>query len=80
MNAAPLSSPRLQRVLSVLRDGRPHTTRDIVRKGRVMAVSACISELRHHGAVIHCDSQYVNGARRFYYTMLKGPNNATDRL
>lgn len=75
MNAAPLSSPRLQRVLSVLKDGRPHTTREIVRKGRVMAVNACISELRQHGAAIHCESRHVNGARRFYYTMLKGPKN-----
>lgn len=75
MNAAPLSSPRLQRVLAVLKDGRPHTTRQIVRKGRVMAVNACISELRQHGAEIHCQCRRVNGARRFYYTMLKGPKS-----
>lgn len=37
MHAAPLSSPRLQRVLALLSDGRAHTTRAIVRKGRIMA-------------------------------------------
>lgn len=75
MHAAPLTSPRLQRVLAVLADGRPHTTRAIVRKGRVMAVNACVSELRHHGAVIECRSEIVGGRRRFFYTMLKGPRN-----
>lgn len=75
MNAAPLSSPRLQRVLGVLEDGKPHTTRQIVRRARVMAVNACISELRQHGAEIQCQKRRVNGAVRFYYTMLKGPKN-----
>lgn len=73
MRAGPLSSPRLQRVLRVLEDGRPHTTRDIVRRARVMAVNACVSELRHHGAEIACRSRIEDGRRRFYYTMLKGP-------
>lgn len=75
MHAAPLSSPRLQRVLDVLKDGKPHTTRQIVRRARVMAVNACIAELRQHGAEIHCHRRRVNGAIRFYYTMLKGPKN-----
>jgi len=75
MHAAPLTSPRLQRVLAVLSDGRPHTTRTIVRKGRVMAVNACVSELRQHGAEIECRSEIVGGKRRFFYTMLKGPKN-----
>jgi hypothetical protein len=65
----------LQRVLALLSDGRAHTTRAIVRKGRVMAVNACVSELRHHGAVIECRSEIIGGARRFYYTMLKGPDH-----
>lgn len=61
MHAAPLTSPRLQRVLAVLRDGKPHTTRDIVRRARVMAVNACVSELRHHGAEITCVKQAAPG-------------------
>mgnify|MGYP006270469785 CR=1 FL=1 len=76
MNAAPLSSPRLQRVLRVLADGKPHTTRSIVRKACVCAVNACVAELRQHGAVIVCETRHVGGKRRFYYTMTKGPENA----
>lgn len=75
MHAAPLTSPRLQRVLAVLADGTPHTTREIVRKGRVMAVNACVSELRQHGAEIECWSLIVGGKRRFFYKMTKGPKN-----
>lgn len=74
MNAAPLSSPRLQRVLRVLADGQEHSTRDIVRRARVMAVNACVSELRAHGAQILCSARFVMGARRFYYRMTKGPD------
>lgn len=74
MHAASLASPRLQRVLRLLSDGKPHTTRDIVRRARVMAVNACVSELRHHGAEIACVKQAApSGGWRFYYTMTKGP-------
>lgn len=75
IHAAGLQSPRLQRVLAVLSDGRPHTTRDIVRKARVVAVNAVISELRSHGAEIICQRVALprGGVRPFYYTMLKGP-------
>lgn len=74
MHAAQLTSPRLQRVLALLRDGRPHTTRDIVRRAHVMAVNACISELRHHGAEIVCTASLTKGRRRFSYTMTREPN------
>ena len=75
MHAAPLTSPRLQRVLALLSDGKPHTTRDIVRRARVMAVNACVAELRQHGATITCVKQAARngGGWRFYYTMTKGP-------
>jgi len=76
IRAARLTSPRLQRVLKLLRDGKPHTTRDIVRKARVMAVNACVSELRSHGAEIECRQQAMpDGQRRFFYTMTKEPTN-----
>lgn len=76
IHAAPLSSPRLQRVLALMADGKPHTTRDVVRKARVMAVNACMAELRHHGAEILCVRQAApnGGGWRFYYTMTKAPN------
>ena len=73
IRAAALSSSRLQRALKVLSDGRPHTTRDLVRKARVMAVNAVVAELRHHGAEIICTQQVVNAQRRFFYTMTKAP-------
>ena len=73
MHAAPLHSPRLQRLLAVLRDGRPHTTRDLVRRARIMAVNACVSELRWHGAEVLCTARIIGGQRRFYYTMTKEP-------
>lgn len=75
IKAARLDSPRLQRVLQLLADGKPRTTRDIVRKARVMAVNAAVAELRHHGAEITCVKQAAPGGQgwRFYYTMTKAP-------
>lgn len=75
IKAAKLDSPRLQRVLALLSDGKPHTTRDIVRRARVMAVNACVGELRHHGAEIKCVKQAgpKGAGMRFYYTMTKAP-------
>ena len=74
MHSAALSSPRLQRLLEALSDGRPHSTRNLVHSAEVMAVSATVAELREHGAVIHCQARHVEGHRRFFYTMTKGPD------
>lgn len=75
IHAASLSSPRLRRVLKVLSDGHPRTTREIVRKAQVMAVSACVAELREHGAEIHCVRQAAPSGvgTCFWYTMTKAP-------
>ena len=75
MHAARIgSSPRLQRVLALLADGRWYTTRSIVRRAHVMAVNACIAELRHHGAVIECrQDKTPDGQRRWLYRMTKRP-------
>lgn len=55
MHAAKLEkSNRLQRVLAVLGNGRPKTTREIVREADVCAVNSIISELRHNGIPIFC--------------------------
>lgn len=75
MNAASLASPRLRRVLKVLKDGKPHSTREIVRKAGVMAVSAVVAELRHHGARIVCTTQLVDDRRVWFYTMERPPND-----
>lgn len=73
IHAAALTSPRLQRVLAVLSDGRVHSTRDIVHRAQVMAVSACMSELRQHGAEITCEQQIIREQRRFFYQMTRPP-------
>ena len=49
------NSDRLQRVLAVLMDKKAHTTRDIIRKGKVCAVNSCIAELRANGIQIECE-------------------------
>jgi hypothetical protein len=73
MHHAPLTSPRLQRVLAVLRDGRPHTTREIVRRANVVAVNSCISELRANGAEILCTRERQKDRLICRYTMTKAP-------
>lgn len=56
MKAARLeTSPRLQRVLDLLSDGRPRTTREIVVGAHVCAVNSCIAELRENGIAVHCE-------------------------
>lgn len=70
----PPVSLRLQRVLAVLADGRARTTRQIVRQARVMAVSACLAELRHHGARIACWQKIdTRGRPRWRYRMNRPP-------
>jgi hypothetical protein len=73
MHKASLSSPRLQRVLAVLRDGKPHTTREIVRRAHVVAVNSCIAELRANGAEILCTRERSKDRLICRYTMTKAP-------
>ncbi|WP_425072551.1 hypothetical protein [Sagittula sp. S175] len=75
MKAAALTSPRLQRVLAVLSDGEPHSTRDIMMWAQVCAVNTCIGELREHGAEIDVTitTDAVTRARIWNYRMTKGP-------
>lgn len=47
-------SPRLHRVLSVLRDGRDHTSWELQMEARTVAAHTCISELRANGYAITC--------------------------
>ena len=65
MNSAKLrNSPRLQRTVKALRDAvrsarTPDeewlTTRDVIRRADVCAVSAVVSELRDNGCVVESD-------------------------
>ncbi|WP_226779555.1 hypothetical protein [Oceaniglobus trochenteri] len=73
MHAATMTSERLQRLRRVLADGKPHSTRDIARRSHVLAISACVAELRANGAEIVCERLRVGDRWVFFYTMLKGP-------
>lgn len=58
MHAARLDrSDRLRRVLDLLSDGKPRTTRDIVVGAEVCAVNSCVAELRANGHAIACQRQ-----------------------
>ena len=65
-------SPRLQRVLDVLRDGREHSTLDLVWRARVCAVNSIIAELRAQGYSISCRHGSVDGERRWWYRLDRG--------
>ena len=55
MHAATIDrSSRLQRLRAVLLDRKPHSTRDLMRRAHICAVSACVSELRANGMNIAC--------------------------
>lgn len=73
MHAAAMTSERLQRVKNLLSDGKPHSTREIVRRAHVCAINSCVAELRTHGAEIKCHREYINGQHLFFYTMLTPP-------
>ena len=64
------TSERLQRVLEVLSDGKPHTTREIIMAADVCAVNTIVSELRDNGCSIDCAP--VKGKRGVYAYTLKG--------
>lgn len=59
------NSPRLQRLLALLRDGQRHSTRDIVMRAQIMAVSAAITELRANG--IGVNSECIGRGRWEYF-------------
>ena len=60
------NSPRLQRVLAVLKDGLEHSTYEILHKAQVCAVNTDIHELRQNGYDIPPATRH-NG--RFYYQL-----------
>ncbi len=67
------SSGRLQRVLGMLKDGNPHTKRDIRLRTGSECVATCISELRANGYNIECKFVgFINGAKIYSYTLIGG--------
>jgi len=74
MHAARLDrSPRLQRVLALLSDGREYSTLDIVMGAGVCAVNSCIAELRENGFLIACRQADRN---RFLYRLITSVQEA----
>lgn len=77
MHAAKLArSARLQRVLEVLRDGREHSTQDLVLTCRVCAVNSIIAELRQNGYVIDCRQAPGEHGRVWLYRLSREPSSA----
>lgn len=74
--AATMSSERLQRVSRLLSDGKPHSTREIMQRAHVCAISSCVFELRANGAEIICERHMIKGKQLFFYTMLTPPDEA----
>ena len=62
------NSARLQRVLEVLLDHKPHTTREIRVRADVCNVSTDVCELRLNGYTIIC---HQLGRGRFEYTLMR---------
>jgi len=73
MNHANMCSDRLRRVVRAMKDGRWHSTRDIMRRADVCAVNSCIAELRCNGAEIETDIRTVDGRRIWFYRMTTVP-------
>lgn len=66
-------SPRLQRVLEVLRHSAC-TTREIIERAHVCAVNSCIAELRDNGYDI--ETMFLgrrDGVSIYQYTLLDAP-------
>jgi len=77
MHAAKVkSSPRLQRLLEVLSDGRQHSSLDLCMNAYVVALSAAISELRANGAVIEVERYERDGGPVWLYRLVQPPSGA----
>ena len=66
-------SPRLQRVLDVLRDGEASTL-DLAIRARVCAVNSIVAELRTNGYDITCTVTHDADGRRWTYRLVSDPD------
>lgn len=77
IHAATRMTPRLTRVLDVLRrNAAGATTHEIIHAGHVCAVNTCVSELRKLGHQIDCDLEAVTESGRTYRYRLVGAEQA----
>lgn len=49
------TSSRLQAVHNVLKDGKSHSTLDLIRESGMCAINSIISELRRNGIGVKCE-------------------------
>ncbi|TDE40959.1 helix-turn-helix domain-containing protein [Antarcticimicrobium sediminis] len=69
------TSSRLQRALTVLEQACGKiSTYELARQADICAVNSVIAELRENGAVITCRQEVNQGRRRFYYQLIKSPD------
>lgn len=65
-------SPRLQRVVSLMSDGRERSTREIQYRADVCNAHSCVAELRAQGFRFpKAKMRMHRGRRRWYYTLKK---------
>ena len=70
-----MTATHCQRVLDVLADGKPHTTRDLYRKAGPMILHSRVAELRKRGHNIVCEhiAGKGTGAGAYRYTWVDAP-------
>ena len=78
MHAASLErSPRLQRALDLLLDGRERSTLEIIAGAKVCAVNSVIAELREGGFSILCRQDRETSGERVWLYRLDLDDDAT---
>ena len=67
------NSPRLQRFLKILSDGKKHTTREIQVKAKVCNPNTAKAELKENGFNVDCKLREVteDGSKIFEYQLIK---------
>ncbi|QBF31538.1 hypothetical protein [Thalassococcus sp. S3] len=69
------TSPRLRRALRVLREADGEiSTWELAHEARICAVNSVVAELRENGCQISCRQVVEDGQRRFFYTLLRCPD------
>ena len=66
-------SKRLQKLAAFLRDRKPHSTMEIIKRTGICAVNSAISELRRNGidiAPAMCGGTTVDGNKVYLYLMV----------
>ena len=67
MHAAKIDkSKRLQRIRKILSDHKPHSSMELIRRAKTVAIATDVSEIRHNNIDIQCKR---NG-NVWYYRMI----------